>query len=79
MIIAAWRTHYNEGRPHSSLGNLTSSDYAAKLARGEVVPLPRRRSPRPAMGRSTPSREHSAARPIAPSPAVVHCQQPASR
>jgi putative transposase len=78
-LIAAWRTHYNEDRPHSSLGNLTPSHYAAKLACGEVVALPPRPSPRPAMGRSAAICKVSAARPIAPSVATVHCQQPASR
>ena len=29
--INDWRTDYNENRPHSSLGNLTPSDFAAQL------------------------------------------------
>lgn len=29
--INEWRTDYNENRPHSSLGNLTPSDFAAQL------------------------------------------------
>ena len=28
LIIAAWRTDYNEVRPHSSLGNLTPKEYS---------------------------------------------------
>jgi putative transposase len=28
--IAAWRMEYNEERPHSSLGYLTPSEYAAR-------------------------------------------------
>ena len=28
--IAAWRTEYNEERPHSSLGYLTPNEYAAR-------------------------------------------------
>jgi hypothetical protein len=28
--IAAWRTEYNEERPHSSLGYLTPKEYAAR-------------------------------------------------
>jgi len=30
-IIEAWRRHYNEVRPHSSLGYLTPAAFAAKL------------------------------------------------
>ncbi len=29
--INEWRIDYNEDRPHSSLGNLTPSDFAAQL------------------------------------------------
>ena len=29
--ITAWRDDYNRNRPHSSLGNLTPSDFAAQL------------------------------------------------
>ncbi|MEP2759762.1 MAG: integrase core domain-containing protein, partial [Hyphomicrobiales bacterium] len=29
--INEWRIDYNENRPHSSLGNLTPSDFAAQL------------------------------------------------
>lgn len=71
VVIATWRTHYNEDRPHSSLGNLTPADYAARLARGEIAPGPARRT-RPAMGRSAAISEVFAARPIAPSESVVH-------
>jgi hypothetical protein len=31
--IAAWRTEYNEERPHSSLGYLTPNEYAARSGR----------------------------------------------
>jgi len=37
-VIATWRRHYNEDRPHSSLGNLTPAEYTARLASGEIVP-----------------------------------------
>ena len=30
-VIEAWRRHYNEVRPHSSLGYLTPAAFAAKL------------------------------------------------
>ncbi len=29
--LAAWQSDYNTQRPHSSLGNLTPSDFAAQL------------------------------------------------
>ena len=38
VLIEQWRRHYNEDRPHSSLGNLTPAVYAAKLAAGEIEP-----------------------------------------
>jgi hypothetical protein len=31
--IAAWRTEYNDARPHSSLGYLTPNEYAAQNAK----------------------------------------------
>jgi putative transposase len=33
VIIAAWRCHYNEVRPHSSLDYLTPNEFAARAAR----------------------------------------------
>ena len=32
--LEAWRTDYNEFRPHSSLGNLTPRDYALEMKFG---------------------------------------------
>ncbi len=32
-IVAAWRTHYNERRPHSSIGNISPSTYRRNVAR----------------------------------------------
>ena len=72
VLIEQWRRHYNEDRPHSGLGNLTPAAYAKKLAAGEIAPR-KRRSTRPATGRSAAICEVSAARPVAPSQAVVHC------
>ena len=40
VVIEAWRRHYNEVRPHSSLGYLTPAAFAAKLNR--QLPLPQR-------------------------------------
>ena len=65
-IVATWRRHYNEDRPHSSLGNLTPSEYATRLGRGEAVVLPRAARRRPAMGRPAAICGVSAGRPIAP-------------
>jgi putative transposase len=31
VVIEAWRRHYNEIRPHSSLGYLTPAEFVAKL------------------------------------------------
>jgi putative transposase len=78
-VIATWRRHYNEDRPHSSLGNLTPAEYTARLASGEIVPEPGQGSPRPAMGRAAAICGVSAARPIAPTSASVQCAEPASR
>jgi len=70
VLIEQWRQHYNEDRPHQGLGNLTPAAYATKLAAGEIGPR-RRRSKRPATGRSAATCEVSAARPVAPSAAVM--------
>ena len=32
MRIGAWKDDYNDHRPHSSLGNLTPSEFASNLA-----------------------------------------------
>ena len=42
VIIEAWRRHYNEVRPHSSLNHLTPNEFAARRARS---------APRQATGR----------------------------
>ena len=31
IVIEAWRKHYNQVRPHSSLGYLTPAEFVAKL------------------------------------------------
>lgn len=43
-IIETWRIHYNERRPHSSLGYLTPVQYAA---RGGALRSPDDCAPRP--------------------------------
>lgn len=45
-IIEAFREDYNENRPHSSLGDLTPSEFAAKIARAPMgAPLDRPNPP----------------------------------
>jgi putative transposase len=39
-IIENWRCHYNEERPHSSLGNQSPSDFAAQRTPAPVASLP---------------------------------------
>ena len=36
MSIEAWRRHYNDVRPHSSLGYLTPAEFKAKHLAGSV-------------------------------------------
>ena len=36
VIIETWRRHYNEVRPHSSLGYLTPNEFAARLSKRSV-------------------------------------------
>jgi len=37
-MIEAWRKHYNEVRPHSSLGYLTPAAFVAKIRHDEAAP-----------------------------------------
>jgi putative transposase len=37
-VIEAWRQHYNEVRPHSSLGYLTPAAFAAKIGEQDAAP-----------------------------------------
>jgi putative transposase len=65
-IIETWRQHYNEVRPHSSLGYLTPNAFAARQANA---------APRHATGRSAAVPGASAPRPVAPPPRKRHMQQ----
>jgi putative transposase len=38
VLIEAWRKHFNEVRPHSSLGYLTPAEFAAKLRQTNAAP-----------------------------------------
>jgi putative transposase len=65
VLIEQWRRHYNEDRPHSSLGGMTPSAYRAKLAAGEIAPIVAKRSKPPATGRPAAVCGASAVRPVA--------------
>ena len=56
VLIEKWRRHYNEVRPHSSLGYLTPNEFVAQGARP---------APRHATGRDAAVRGASAPRPVA--------------
>ena len=56
VIIEAWRRHYNEVRPHSSLDYLTPNEFVAQAARP---------APRNATGRGAAADGASAPRPVA--------------
>ena len=53
-IIEAWRIHYNERRPHSSLGYLTPAQYAA---RGGALRSPEGFAPRPLAETTQPMKQ----------------------
>jgi putative transposase len=59
VIIEAWRRHYNEVRPHSSLGYLTPNEFVAQGATS---------APRKATGRDAAVCGASAPRPVAQPP-----------
>lgn len=52
VVIEAWRRHYNEVRPHSSLGYLTPAAFAAKV--NSQLPLPQRAGALRSTGASRP-------------------------
>lgn len=37
MKVAAWRTHYNEDRPHGALGNLAPREFAASAGQASLA------------------------------------------
>ena len=38
VVIEAWRQHFNEVRPHSSLGYLTPAEFVARLEKQDAAP-----------------------------------------
>jgi len=64
-VIEAWRRHYNEVRPHSSLGYLTPAEFVAQVDTA---------ANRQATGRSAAVCGASAPRPVAPPPVTGHIE-----
>ena len=58
IVIEAWRKHYNEVRPHSSLGYLTPAEFVARLKQNDAALVP-------ATGRAAAVDGASAPRPVA--------------
>ena len=58
IVIEAWRKHFNEVRPHSSLGYLTPAEFVAKLKENDAAPVS-------ATGRDAAVDGASAPRPVA--------------
>ncbi len=58
VVIETWRRHYNEVRPHSSLGYQTPAEFAARLKEQDAAPVP-------ATGRIAAVCGASALRPVA--------------
>jgi putative transposase len=58
VVIESWRRHFNEVRPHSSLGYLTPAEFVAKIGSQDAAS-------RPATGRIAAVRGASALRPVA--------------
>ena len=71
IMIESWRRHYNEVRPHSSLGYLTPMTFVAKLK--EQLPLPQRAgalrstggfAPRPVAATSLKGQDNNLEKPV---------------
>ena len=58
VVIETWRRHYNEVRPHSSLGYLTPAEFVARIEQQDAAS-------RPATGRTAAVCGASALRPVA--------------
>lgn len=62
VVIEAWRRHYNEVRPHSSLGYLTPAEFVAKMKTSASV--------------QATGRDAAVLGAFAPRPVAQHQQQP---
>ena len=58
VVIESWRRHYNEVRPHSSLGYLTPAEFVTKIEEQDAAS-------EPATGRTAAVCGASALRPVA--------------
>jgi hypothetical protein len=72
VVIEAWRRHFNEVRPHSSLGYLTPAEFAAKLRHTNAAPAS-------ATGRDAARHGGSAPRPVAEAGAALVCRSFAAK
>ncbi|MEZ5844044.1 MAG: integrase core domain-containing protein [Hyphomicrobiaceae bacterium] len=61
VVIETWRRHFNEVRPHSSIGYMTPAAFAARLKEQDAAPVP-------ATGRTAAVCGASALRPVAQPP-----------
>jgi hypothetical protein len=58
VLIEAWRQHFNNVRPHSSLGYLTPAGFATQSSKRQRSPKRRGRAPR-YLGPSRPAPSHN--------------------
>jgi len=72
VVIERWRRHYNEERPHSSLGYLTPREFAERIEEQDAAS-------RQATGRNAAVCGASALRPVAQEPRLGHEVKEATR
>ena len=59
VVIETWRRHYNEVRPHSSLGYLTPAEFVASSSSKAQRPVTRRAGPLRYVGPPRPAPSHN--------------------
>ena len=72
VVIEQWRRHFNEVRPHSSLGYLTPNEFVAQIEQKNAVS-------EQATGRTAAVDGAFARRPVASPPRVRHKTKPENR